>query len=122
MKKRILVVDDTHAIRELMRDLLIEHGYEVFTAENGGEAIIFFQAGGIVDAVLTDHRMPEMNGEDLTRWIKSQRPGIKVIVASSDELDEFAQPARDAGADAAISKSGLAPNLLPLLAQFMDRP
>lgn len=120
--KRILVVDDSQVIRELMRDLLIKHGYEVFTAENGREAIVFFQAGCIVDAVLTDYRMPEMNGEELTRWIKSQRPGIKVIVASSYDPDKFAHPARDAGADAIISKIGLAPNLPLLLAQVIGQP
>lgn len=122
MKKRILVVDDTQAIRELMRDLLIKHGYEVFTAENGREAIIFFQAGGVVDAVVTDRRMPEMGGEELTRWIKNQRPEIKVMVASSDELGVFAQSARDAGADTVISKNKLALNLPLLLAQVIGRP
>lgn len=105
-KKGILIVDDNEDFRELIADIVKLFGYAVFLAENGEEAVRFFQTGGDieVEAVVTDRRMPIMGGEELTRWIKSRYPSIKVIFASSDHIKEFGPVARAAGADIVLHK------------------
>lgn len=103
-KKKVLVVDDDDNTRTLIALIAEQLGYEVFLAENGEKAVLFFQTGGETDVVITDRRMPCMGGEELTRWIKSRYPLIKIIFASSDHVKDFHSVARAAGADIVLHK------------------
>ena len=61
MKGTILVVDDERSIRVGLNGLLAKEGYEVTTAESGGEALQILN-GQPFDLVLTDLRMPGLDG------------------------------------------------------------
>lgn len=92
----ILVVDDEPSIREVAEVILTNHGYHVFTAEDGPTALaIFVQQIGHIDIVLTDIAMPLMGGLALVRALRRIEPGVKIIVSTgrSDhaELAEFAE-------------------------------
>lgn len=102
--KRVLVVDDLQSIRELIVEIVSSLGYEVFVAENGQEAINFFQNNGKADLVITDRRMPKMGGEELTRWIKRNHHNVQVILITGDDLEIFGPIAYAAGADEVLSK------------------
>ena len=62
---RILIVEDKEEIRDMLKEAMVLSGYECLTAGNGREALECLAANP-VDVVLTDIKMPEMNGLELT--------------------------------------------------------
>jgi YesN/AraC family two-component response regulator len=100
---KVLVVDDQARARQSLRALLVTWplAEEVREAVNGSEAILLVEQSQ-PDLVLMDARMPEMDGLEATRMIKSRWPKIKVIMLSM--YNDFAQEALVAGADAFVGK------------------
>ena len=79
MEKSILLVDDEEGIRKVLGISLTDMGYQVLTAENGQEALRIFKRAH-PSIVLTDIKMPEMDGIELLRRIKKQNPDTEVIM------------------------------------------
>lgn len=77
----ILVIDDERDIRESLGILLEDRGYRVSLAAHGGEGLEIFQREK-VDLVITDLIMPVQEGIETIRWIKKEKPGVKVIAMS----------------------------------------
>ena len=82
----ILIVEDEPLIRALLSDFLQECGFKVLEAAHAAEAIEIVQQPVVqIDLVFSDVRMPgETDGFGLSRWIKENRPGLPVILASGD--------------------------------------
>jgi signal transduction histidine kinase len=79
MDNRILLVDDEAGIRKVLGIALEDSGYAVATAENGEEALRLFRELA-PPIVLTDIKMPDMDGIELLRRIKAERPETEVIM------------------------------------------
>jgi PAS domain S-box-containing protein len=79
MADRILIVDDEEDIRVVLKISLSDLGYEVYTAENGDEALRIIQEV-TPPIVLTDIRMPVMDGIELLRKIKQEDSETEVIM------------------------------------------
>jgi PAS domain S-box-containing protein len=79
MADRILIVDDEEDIRVVLKISLSDLGYEVYTAENGEEALRIIEEI-TPPIVLTDIRMPVMDGIELLRKIKQEDPETEVIM------------------------------------------
>lgn len=77
--KKILVVDDEESIRNLLKLVLEEEGYEVQTATNGEEGVKKIQSE-FFDAVLTDIKMPIMDGIELLKTARTVNPDIVAIL------------------------------------------
>ena len=77
----ILVVDDDSHIRESVAELLKDEGYNTFTAGEGGEALTILGEREIA-LVLTDLKMPGMNGLELIARLTKRYPHIPVIIMS----------------------------------------
>lgn len=77
----ILVIDDQRSIRSTLEDILTMEGYAVTTAEDGAKGLEAFGAGEF-DAVLTDIKMPNMDGMELLGKIMDEKPGCPVIMIS----------------------------------------
>src|SRR5947209_19605351 len=75
MKSRILVVDDTENLREMLREVLSAHGYDVLVASNGAEALVI-TACQKVDGVLTDLEMPGLSGIEVCRALRRQNRAL----------------------------------------------
>jgi DNA-binding response OmpR family regulator len=108
--KRILVVDDSPATAKLLEVELKAKGFEVTTAESADAATkIILKKKTRPDLVLLDVRMPNVNGEQFCRFIKSNAlfSGIKVILCSAEREDELRRIVRDAGADGYVLKDSL---------------
>jgi CheY-like chemotaxis protein len=90
----ILLVEDEQAVRRLVRDMLVRHGYRVVEAENGRQALQLFQAHQHeIALLLTDVVMPEMNGRDLARHLRACRPDLKVLYMSGYTGDAMSESA-----------------------------
>jgi two-component system chemotaxis response regulator CheY len=70
---RALVVDDSQAMRVIIRKILVAAGYDVVEAKDGREALERLEDAGIVDVALVDWNMPEMNGLDLVRTLRGDK-------------------------------------------------
>lgn len=79
----ILIVDDDAAVREMMRTVLEEYGYRVWTASGGTAACSVFRAHGPeLRLLVTDISMPEVSGPELASALLLQRPELSVLFVS----------------------------------------
>jgi CheY-like chemotaxis protein len=79
----ILVVEDEGAVRDLVRLVLCQQGYQVLEATDGGRALrLAEQQPGVIDLVLTDMIMPVMNGHELATRLEALHPELKVLYMS----------------------------------------
>jgi two-component system, NtrC family, response regulator AtoC len=95
--RQILVVDDEPKMRRVLEIMLQKMGHRVLAAENGREAMVIFQAN-TVDLVITDLRMPEMNGIELLASLRAQESDAPVIVITAHGTIETAVKAMKHGA------------------------
>ncbi len=79
MDKKLLLVDDEAGIRKVLSITLSDIGYDVFTAENGDQALKIFRKE-LPPIVLTDIKMPGMDGIELLQKIKQESPDTEVIM------------------------------------------
>lgn len=101
--EKILVVDDSEELREALVEFIQEDGYEVFSAENGIEALEVIEKRDI-NIVITDIHMPEMDGYKLTQKIKSEQTRIGVIVMTAYTSIYSEGDIRKIGADEYLTK------------------
>ena len=94
---RILVVDDEADMRLLLAREISDRGHEVVAAADSAQAMEEIGRGNF-DVVLTDIRMPGMDGIELTEWIKRTRPETHVIVMTGYGSLESAATAIHLGA------------------------
>lgn len=95
---RILVVDDEEVIRELLRDILTDEGFEVATAANGRMALDLLENSSGVVAVFTDIMMPEVDGIELIRRVRHLDPSVVCIVMTGYATLDTARAAVKEGA------------------------
>jgi CheY-like chemotaxis protein len=86
----ILVADDDVFVRNLVRLLLQRQGYIILCASDGQEGLeLSRKYPGTIDLVITDVKMPRLNGMDLCAHLLEERPKIKVIVMSGSDMKEI---------------------------------
>ena len=108
--QRILIAEDIPVNAEIMVMMLKTHNIEADVAENGRIAVEKFtgQPEGFYDAILMDMRMPEMNGLEAARCIRScgkaDSETIPIIALTANAFDEDAQNSMQAGLNAHLSK------------------
>ena len=79
----ILVVDDEVLLRCAVAEYLRDCGFHVLEAASGAEAVAVLSADVVVDMVFSDVQMPgELNGYALAQWVRTNRPGIHVLLTS----------------------------------------
>ena len=79
---RILIVDDEKVQLEILEGFLVKQGYEATAAEDGQRALEKFKNGSF-DAVLTDYRMPGMDGMQLLREVRRLQPEAVVVIMTA---------------------------------------
>lgn len=85
----ILLVDDELLIREIGQALLEEHGYQVYLAADGGQALeVYERERDHISLVIMDVIMPVMGGMETLRRLTAAYPGIKVLISSGFHQDE----------------------------------
>ena len=105
MAKKVLAVDDSKTMREMVSFTLKGAGYEVIEAEDG-KAALTAKEGVKVDAVVTELNMPNMNGFDLIRNLRAN-PNYKftpILMLTTEGDDSKKQEGKAAGATGWIVK------------------
>jgi YesN/AraC family two-component response regulator len=117
MNEKILLVDDEEGIRKVLNISLSDVGYDVFTAENGEQALSIFKDIN-PPIVLTDIKMPGMDGIELLQKIKHENPDTEVIMITGhgdmdlaikslkyDATDFITKPIRDDALEIALKRA-----------------
>ena len=103
----ILLVDDSRDGLLVRRALLEELGYSVQIAINGEEGLKLFESSNF-DVVVTDFRMPRMDGRQLIERIRQLDPNARVIMLSGF-VEPLGLTEQNTGADAVIAKTSNEP-------------
>ena len=116
---RILVVDDSNPHRRLLTALFTRAGHEVMTAPDGVAALALLETSA-VDAVVSDVRMPRMDGFDLTKNIRAsdRLQDIPIIMITSRTADKHRNHALSLGVDVFLGKPYAEEELLRHVANF----
>jgi two-component system chemotaxis response regulator CheY len=103
---RALVIDDSRAIRVILSRLLKEVGFEVAEACHGRDALDQLAAHGAVELALVDWNMPEMNGLEFVRAVRTDRAhaSMKVVMVTTEAEIARMTMALEAGADEYVMK------------------
>ena len=83
----VLVAEDNEAVRDLLRDVLVEYGYRIIEATDGADAIEKFKKTDRIDLLILDSIMPIKNGREAYDEISKIRPDIKVLFTSGYTRD-----------------------------------
>jgi two-component system chemotaxis response regulator CheY len=103
---RALVIDDSAAVRTILKKILTECGFDVLEAAHGREALERLREAGKADIALVDWNMPEMSGYDFIRAVRADHThdGMRLMMVTTET--EIAQVAKalEAGANEYVMK------------------
>ena len=111
--KTILLVEDDEVVRMLTSELLAELSYRVFQAEDAHTALAILQSDQALDLLMTDIRLPDMDGYRLMAIARQLRPALRGLFASGyGDNAEFADPAAGGAAQVATICKPYSPAVL----------
>jgi DNA-binding NarL/FixJ family response regulator len=122
MPKRLLVVDDEPNLLRAVAAVLRGEGYEVLTARSGQEALVRL-AEGLPDLIISDIRMPRMDGFQLARQIRSSAHTDLIPIIFLTARDETADRVAGfrSGVDAYLTKPFEPDELIAVIANILNR-
>ena len=105
MGKRVLTVDDSKTMRDMVRFTLSGAGFEVVEAEDGAKALSLLD-GTRVDLIITDINMPNMDGVTLVKRVRAgtNHRSIPILILTTEGGDQKKAEGRAAGATGWIVK------------------
>lgn len=101
---RVVLVDDADRVRKLVDEVLTRAGHEVVGHAHDGWEGVELALAERPDAVITNWRMPRMDGIETTRRIRAAYPGIAILALTASDDPEVRAAFLRAGADAVIDK------------------
>lgn len=119
--KTILIADESQSIKDILKKNLEVHGYDILTIDDGEEAInLIYERNP--DLVILDADLPNKNGYQICRQIKSEKPyqGVFVIILSSKDQKENEFWAKDCGADIFMTKPFLTSKLEKIVKNYCE--
>jgi two-component system chemotaxis response regulator CheY len=116
----VLAVDDSNTMRQMVAHVLRLGGYEVVEAADA-EAALEAAKTQHVDAVLTDHNLPGMDGLALVRALRAlpQHAGTPIVVLTTERSEELRNAGREAGANGWMVKPFDPERLLELFSRVL---
>jgi len=103
---KAMVVDDSRAVRLILRRTLEKFGYQVFEAQHGKEALTVLEKEPQIGLMLVDWNMPEMNGLELVRAVRADPDRARMVlmmVTTETEIEQMVR-ALAAGANEYVMK------------------
>ncbi|MDD3045518.1 MAG: response regulator [Candidatus Delongbacteria bacterium] len=118
-KFSILIVDDEENMLKMLKTFFEEKEFKCYTAKNGREALEVIEANK-VDLVITDMKMPEMDGLELLRVIKEKYNNISAVIMTGFAEEYTTTEALNLGADGYITKPFRNKELLLILKRIQQ--
>jgi len=116
---KILIAEDVESNFLYLNAVLSKIDSEIIWAKNGREALDIFSKTPDIDLILMDLQMPEMNGYEATKVIKSLNPTIPIIAQTAFAMAEDRAKALDAGCDEYLAKPIRSKDLLNIVEKFL---
>ena len=117
------MVEDEEGVRELVRRVLVQHGYQVLEARHGRDALLEAERHpGTIDLLLTDVVMPKLNGAEVAEKLRTMFPDIRVVFTSgyaAGAVRRYGLPLGEAGF---LPKPYTRADLLAVLRESLDGP
>jgi two-component system chemotaxis response regulator CheY len=103
---KALIVDDSRAMRLVLKQMLTSFGFDISEARHGREALTFLQSNLDTDVALVDWNMPEMNGLELVEAVRadSRLDKLRMMMVTTETEIAHIQRALDAGANEYVMK------------------
>jgi len=117
MRKPVLIVDDNPNMSALLVEMMEIFDYSTVVASNGAEALRHI-AEQEFSLVITDFRMPHMNGVELMNHIKNERPNLPVALITGYSVEEFDEKDVRERADGFLSKPFMISEIESLLSNL----
>lgn len=119
-KPIILIADDHDVMRGILRNWLGINfpAFHIIEAQNGEEAV-YLSLAWKPEVILMDIWMPEINGFEATRRIKTMAPDIRIVIITYDENNHCRDRASSAGADAYVLKREVGSDLAQILREML---
>ena len=120
MGKKVLIVDDSASMRQLIAFAVKDGGYEALLAENGAQAIENLKSGP-ADLVITDLNMPEMDGITLIKELRAMAAYrfVPILMLTTESQVAKREEGRAAGASGWIVKPFSAEKILEVVKKFI---
>ncbi len=117
-RRTILLVEDETPVREMVRRILERRGYTVLEARHGGDALLLWKShGAVIDALVTDLRMPVMGGRELVDVLLQESPELPVVFMSGYSVESAS--AANGSRQAFVSKPFASEALTTALGQVL---
>ncbi len=126
-RTRVLLAEDVEENQLLVSLYLRDHGVDLTIASTGVEAVRAFEQGPAFDLILMDIQMPEMDGYEATRIIRSMeaqsgRPSVPILALTAHALQKESMLIMEAGCDAHLTKPIRKGDLIDAISQYALRP
>ncbi len=120
MPKKILIVDDSESIREVVSFTLENEGFEVLVANDGTDALKYLD-GREIDMIITDLHMPEMDGITLIKHVRAMEAyqRIPILFLTTESQTAKKMEAKEAGATGWIIKPFVPAKLIAALQKVL---
>lgn len=117
--KKCLLVDDNKDVLIYLNRILLDTGVTILTARSGFEAIEIIKTTPDIDVVLLDMQMPEMNGIEATREIRTIRKNLPIIAQTAFIFEDDKEIILEAGCDACLIKPIRKDHLITVMSSFV---
>lgn len=103
---RVLIIDDSRAMRAILTKIMTEMGFEVVTAANGREGLQRLGEDDGIGLVLVDWNLPEMNGYEFVTAVRAESAydDVRLIMVTTETERERVEEALQAGVDEYVMK------------------
>ncbi|MEN6331922.1 MAG: response regulator [Smithella sp.] len=119
----ILIVDDEAYIRDLYTEVLESHGYKVYSAANGKDALsVYAEKGETIDMTILDLNMPGIGGKQCLQELVMMNPSARVLIASGYDAECQIEEFMQSGNVDLLSKPCKINDLLIKVRSFLDLP
>ncbi len=117
---RILIVDDEPSIVSFVDKAMHIAGYQTLTASSGHAALEVCESNGVPDLLLTDYKMPGMDGDSLAARLRQREPDLKVLYLTGYADQLFTQRGALWRAEAFLEKPCTVKGLLEAVAMMLS--
>lgn len=118
-QKKILVVDDSETMRQMVSMTLQRSGFKILTAENGAKALQMIKETNDLNLVITDINMPVMSGLQLLKNLRDENKDISVIILTTESEERMKKEAVSLGAMGWIVKPFKPTNLSDIVSRVL---